>query len=184
MWANNRLAALLVAVLPTSAFAQDQATLRSFVVPQAVTLETGDSWETGGQLYRLYGVQSCLSGTIALARDGKQVDCGSLSLARLGAILSTGAVSCQPIGKARDNAIFSVCAVNMSGATIDIGTALISSGYAFSAAFPDGKPVDMNYLVAELTAKSSGEGLWAYRFPHPVQTLLNSEQTSKQGTNQ
>lgn len=180
MRANNRFIALLVAVLPTSAFAQDQVTSTEFVVPKSVTLQTGDSWETGGQLYRLYGVQSCLRGTIAVARDGKQVDCGSISLARLGAILSTGAVSCQPIGKAHDNAIFSICAVNMSGATIDIGTALISSGYAFSAAFPDGKPVDMNYLVAELTAKGAGEGLWAYQFPHPVQTLLNSKQTAKQ----
>jgi endonuclease YncB( thermonuclease family) len=184
MKTSKLLVGVLFSVLSSSLLAHAQTVGQSFTVPKNVTLYSGDSWRSGGQLYRLYGVQSCLRGTAAIAKDGTKSDCGDLSLARLGALLSTGTVSCQPIGKARDNAIFGICAVNISGDTIDIGTALISSGYAFSAVFPDGKPVDMNYLVAELTAKGSGEGLWAYQFPHPVQTLLNTRQTAKQGASQ
>jgi endonuclease YncB( thermonuclease family) len=178
------LVGLFLTVLSSTAQAQERSTDQSISVPKNVTLQSGDSWESRGQLYRVYGVQSCLRGTTAVAKDGKKLDCGDLSLARLGAVLSTGKVSCQPIGRARDNAIFAICALNMSGATVDVGTALISSGYAFSAVFPDGKPVGRNYLVAELTAKASGDGLWAYQFSHPVQMLLNTQQTAKQGTSQ
>lgn len=169
--------ASLSLVAPASA---QTVAMKSFDVPKNITLQTGDSWVSNGQLYRLYGVQSCLRGTTAVAVDGSKTDCGDLSLAQLGAILTTSTVSCQPIGSANDNAIFTVCVASLSGSALDIGTALISSGYAFAATYPDGTPVDMNYLVAELTAKGTGAGLWAFKFPHPVQALLNGQQARKE----
>ena len=56
--------------------------------------------------------------------------------------------------------------------TIDVGTALIASGYAFAAVSKTGAPVNPNYLVTELVAKNARQGLWAGAFTHPVQMLL------------
>jgi endonuclease YncB( thermonuclease family) len=166
-------ATTIAATLPP---AYGQQVASSFAVPKNITLQTGDTWESDGQVYRLYGVQSCIRGSIAIDAAGNKRDCGSLSLAQLGGLFQTAAVTCQPIGRARDDAIFAVCAAEIEGSTIDVGTAMISSGFAFAATYPDGNAVNMGYVVAELTAKSAREGLWAYKFPHPVQALLQTSQ--------
>ncbi|RWG41486.1 MAG: thermonuclease family protein [Mesorhizobium sp.] len=163
---------IAAALLP----AHGQEVAPSFAVPKNITLQTGDTWVFNGQVYRLYGVQSCIRGSIAIDAAGNKRDCGSLSLAQLGGLFQTATVTCQPIGRARDNAIFAVCAAEIDGSTIDVGTAMISSGFAFAATYPDGNAVNISYVVAELTAKGAGEGLWAYRFPHPVQALLRTSQ--------
>jgi endonuclease YncB( thermonuclease family) len=168
------LTATAIAATLLPAYGQQVAS--SFAVPKNITLQTGDTWEFNGQVYRLYGVQSCIRGSIAIDAAGNKRDCGSLSLAQLGGLFQMAAVTCQPIGRARDNAIFTVCAAEIDGSTIDVGTAMISSGFAFAATYADGNAVNVSYVVAELTAKHSGEGLWAFKFPHPVQALLRSSQ--------
>ncbi|SJM33648.1 putative Succinoglycan biosynthesis protein [Mesorhizobium delmotii] len=168
------LTAMTIAATLLPAYGQQVAS--SFTVPKNITLQTGDTWEFNGQVYRLYGIQSCIRGSIAVDAAGNKRDCGSLSLAQLGGLFQTAAVTCQPIGRARDDAIFTVCAAEIEGSTIDVGTAMISSGFAFAATYADGNAVNVSYVVAELTAKGSGEGLWAFKFPHPVQALLRSSQ--------
>jgi endonuclease YncB( thermonuclease family) len=88
-------------------------------------------------------------------------------------------VTCQPIGYAIDKATFVVCAADLDGNTIDVGTALISTGYAFAAMNTKGQAVSTNYLVAEINAKMDHDGLWAMRFRHPVQLLLKQAQERK-----
>ncbi|TIU29653.1 MAG: thermonuclease family protein [Mesorhizobium sp.] len=143
-----------------------------FLVSKSVELLTGDTWRDRGKLYRLYGVQSCLRGTIALDANGKELDCGNVSLAHLAALFSTAAVTCQPIALALDNATFVVCGAKLGGNTIDLGTALISAGYAFAATDAKGNAVSGNYLVAEVNAKTKADGLWAMKFQHPIELLL------------
>lgn len=171
--ANNFALALtgvaLSFFLATESMAQNA---KAFQVGKAVEYETGDSWKEQGKRYRLYGVQSCLRGTPTVDSKGKSTDCGNVSLARLAAIFSSAQVSCQPIATARDNATFVVCGADMNGTTIDIGTALISTGYAFAATDTKGTAINTNYLIAELDAKMKQEGLWATKFDHPVQFLL------------
>lgn len=168
--------------MPSSAVAEEDANGPSFAVSKDVKLQTGDTWEADRYRYRLYGVQSCIRGSIAVNAAGDQHDCGSLSLAQLGALFEAATVTCQPIGRARDDAIFAVCAADLNGATFDVGTAMISSGYAFAATYPDGSAVNMSYVVAELTAKGSLQGLWAYRFLHPVQALISASRSAETET--
>lgn len=143
--------------------------------PSAVRFETGDTWAYKGRKYRLFGVQSCLRNTIYRAPEGTEADCGLQSIGSLAALFSTGSIGCQPVGTAKDDATFVVCAAQVGNATVDVGTALISSGAAFAATYPSGAPVSAVYAVAETTARENGSGLWAGRFTHPVSALLGEQ---------
>ncbi|GAA5666751.1 thermonuclease family protein (plasmid) [Nitratireductor rhodophyticola] len=156
-------------LLATTAHAQEETV--SF--PPAVRFETGDSWQYDGRKFRLFGVQACIRGTVFRAPDGAESDCGMMSIASLAALFSTGSVSCQPVGRANDDASFVVCAALLDNATVDVGTALISSGAAFAAVYPSGTPVSAAYAVAESIAKDNGSGLWSGHFTHPVAMLLD-----------
>lgn len=164
-----KLCILLAMVLGSPAFAQ-QTTIR---FTDDVAFETGDTWSHKGRKYRLFGVQSCLRGTTYRSTDGHEEDCGLRSIASLAALFSTGTGLCQPVGSTRDGATFVVCAAAIDGATVDVGTALISSGAAFAATLPSGAPVSKAYAVAELTAKENHSGLWAGTFDHPIRLLID-----------
>ncbi|MER8473648.1 thermonuclease family protein [Mesorhizobium sp. M1328] len=146
---------------------------RPFAVSKSAQLLTGDTWRDGDDLFRLYGVQSCIRGTSAEEPNGNKIDCGNTSLAHLAALFDSAAVTCQPVGYALDKAVFVVCGAQLNGETIDVGTALIATGYAFAATTAKGKAVNENYLVAEINAKMKRAGLWATTFQHPVQLLLS-----------
>lgn len=166
---RTRLSIFVVLLVVTASAAQD-GTL-SF--PFGVSFETGDTWAYEGRRFRLFGVQSCLRGTIFRSSDGQEVDCGLRSIASSAALFTTGSIGCQPVGPAKDDATFVVCAAEIDGTTIDVGTALISSGAAFAAVFPSGAPVSAAYAVAEASAKDSRSGLWEGSFDHPVAQLLD-----------
>jgi len=62
-----------------------------------------------------------------------------------------------------------------AGLRIDLATALIAQGFAFAALQPDGKPVHMPYFVAELDAKRTKSGLWAFSdLPEPNAIILRA----------
>ncbi|NTE37652.1 thermonuclease family protein [Agrobacterium tumefaciens] len=176
---KNLLGLLLVisAAMPSDGRASDNTT--PITVSKNAELQTGDTWKDGDKTYRLYGVQSCLRGTSAIGHDDERIDCGSASLAQLMAVMSSSRVTCQPIGFALDRAIFVICGAEIGGNTLDLGTALISTGYAFAAADMTGKAVNANYLVAEINAKVEREGLWAMTFQHPVSLLLREAASTK-----
>lgn len=161
---------IFAALLLATATAAQEKTL-SF--PSGVSFETGDTWGYKGRRFRLFGLQSCLRGTMFRSPDGQEFDCGMRSIASSAALFSTGTVGCQPVGPAKDEATFVVCAVEIGETTIDVGTALISSGAAFAAVFPSGAPVSAAYAVAEASAKESRNGLWEGTFDHPVAQLLD-----------
>ncbi|CAN7708883.1 thermonuclease family protein [Rhizobium sp. LjRoot98] len=158
-------------MLGSQAFGQAETIL----FPFDVTFETGDAWSHEGRKYRLFGVQSCIRGTNFRAPEGPDADCGLRSLASLAALFTTGTVGCQPVGTAKDAATFVVCAANIDDATVDVGTALISSGAAFAATLSSGAPVSAAYAVAELAAKDSRRGLWEGSFEHPADVLSGGQ---------
>ena len=58
---------------------------------------------------------------------------------------------------------------------VELGTALIASGFAFAALTQAGRPVSVPYLVAEREAKAARAGLWAFPdTPNPNIVLLNA----------
>ena len=168
---RNELSLAFALLVASTAVAQEETISFS----GGVSFETGDTWAHQGRIFRLFGVQSCLRGTTFRSPDGKEVDCGLRSIASTAALFSTDTIGCQPVGSAKDGATFVICAAEIDGMTVDVGTALISSGGAFAAVFPSGEPVSASYAIAEKTAKDSHAGLWAGSFVHPV-TLLLGEQ--------
>lgn len=156
-------------LLATTARAQEG----TISFPSAVSFETGDSWQYEGRKFRLFGVQACIRGTVYRAPDGVESDCGMQSIASLAALFSTGSIGCQPVGRAKDDASFVVCAAQIDNTTVDVGTALISSGAAFAAVFSSGAPVSAAYAIAESSARDSTSGLWSGSFIHPVSVLLD-----------
>jgi endonuclease YncB( thermonuclease family) len=177
---NRRQLVLILAIAAVPEFTLAGSTGTSFSVPANIQIETGDTWSQDGRKYRLYGVQSCLRGTNFIAAS-EIVDCGLMSLAQFAALFQTVPVSCQTVALAKDGAEFAVCRARIGiggdgNNVVDLGTALIASGFAFAATDQTGTAVNANYLIAELVAKKNRSGLWAGEFRHPVQMLVNGSE--------
>ena len=127
-----------------------------FDVPQVgVAFATGDTWTQNGQTMRLYGVQSCIRGTTFTNPLGVKTDCGEASLAYLAAVIRDTRPQCAPVAQiGEQRAILVVCSAHVGSSTLDLGTVLITEGFAFAAFTNDAKPVYMPYLVAELVDRA------------------------------
>lgn len=126
-----------------------------------IALESGETWSEGGQRYRLYGVQSCLRGTTFTNKAGVKRDCGEASLSVLVAFIKDTRPACAPVAKGA-TVVYVVCFATVGGQKLDLGTVLISQGYAFAALDPQGLPLNPAYAVAEQDAKTHKAGLWAF----------------------
>ena len=149
----------------------------TFAIPQAgVIFVTGDTWVQNGRQMRLFGVQSCLRGTSFTNASGVKTDCGEASLAYLAAIVRDTQPSCAPIAEIVDpRSTIVVCNAHVGPSTLDLGTVLITQGFAFSAFTNTATPVYMPYLIAQMAAKKRKAGLWAAPdLPDPNGVLLNA----------
>jgi endonuclease YncB( thermonuclease family) len=171
-------------VLPALGGAQTQtaAALPVFNFPQSgVTFQTGDTWSANGQTFRLYGVQSCIRGTFFTNAAQKLTDCGEASVAYLAALVRDAKPRCTAIAQAAEPPmIFAVCAAHIGNNTLDLGTVLITQGFAFAATDTAGKPTKFEYAVAEREASRAKRGLWsASDLPHPSTILMNAARTAR-----
>lgn len=162
------------------AFAEAPAS-RWFPVPANALYLTGDSWSDAGVTYRLYGVQSCLRGTMFTNAHGLQRDCGEASLAMLIALTRDLRPQCYDAAEQpATRTVFVFCVATRitgagAGSRIDLGTALIATGFAFAALKPDGQPVHAPYFVAQLVAQRTKAGLWAFTdLPDPNPIILRA----------
>lgn len=170
-------AALIFALTPARA----ESSASWFPPPPTAVYQTGDSWTDRGVTYRLYGVQSCLRGTNFTNAHGLKRDCGEASLAMLIALTRDLRPQCyEAMSLPQANTIFVFCIAQPTqgagaGSRIDLGTALIATGYAFAALQPDGTPVHPPYLVAQTVAAKSHAGLWAFPdLPEPNAIILRA----------
>ncbi|GLS18045.1 succinoglycan biosynthesis protein exoi [Labrys miyagiensis] len=158
-----------------------------FAVPQSgVTLITGDTWQQNGLQMRLYGVQSCIRGTQYTNPAGARLDCGEASAVMLGALIKDTRPACTPIAQINGTAesepatILVVCTAHVGANNLDLGTIMITQGYAFAAFTLAGKPVYTPYIVAEAAAKNAKVGLWAAQdLQDPNAILFNAVNASK-----
>ncbi|GGB09326.1 succinoglycan biosynthesis protein exoi [Brucella endophytica] len=183
----KKLAFILAAVmLPCgAASAEDGQAANSnpiFPVPPNVTFLSGDTWNQGGTIVRLYGVQSCIRGTKVKVSAEKTTDCGEISMVYLAGLVKNTAPQCQGIAETtQPKQYLVVCKANVGGQQVDLGTALILSGFAFSAYNPDGTPTSMQYVVAEEQARNQKAGLWAFPdFPYPTAILMKAVKPREQ----
>ena len=132
-----------------------------FDIGTTITLETGDTWVQDHQKYRLYGVQSCLRGTFFTSKDNMKRDCGEASMAVLAAYVHDTKPVCAPVIKG-EQLTYVMCYANVAGKALDLGTILISTGFAFAALNKQGIPYNPAYSVAEQQAREKKAGLWAF----------------------
>jgi len=185
-----RYFALAVAWLPftTPAYAQAesprqpapaQAPAKSspvFDISQSgVEFQTGDTWKQNGQTFRLYGVQSCIRGTQITNQAGAKNDCGEASVAYFAALIRDTKPRCSALAQSGSPpVIYTVCASHIGKNSLDLGTVLITQGFAFAATDANGKPINFQYAVAEGEAQKAKRGLWAAaELPYP-NTILNN----------
>lgn len=133
-----------------------------------VTLESGDTWVDQGQKYRLYGAQACLRGTSYTDKSSVVRDCGDASLAVFAAYIKDTHPLCAPTAKTTD-VTYVMCISTVGDQHIDLGTALITNGYAFAALNDAGMPFLPQYAVAEQSARNAKIGLWQFKdVQHPA----------------
>lgn len=152
-----------------------------FSVPANAVFLTGDSWSDGGVTYRLWGVQSCLRGTSFTNAHGVSRDCGEASLAMSVAMIRDLQPHCYAAASLpQQKTYFVICSAARSegagkGSRIDLGTALIATGFAFAALRPDGTAVHVPYGVAQDMAREKRAGLWAFPdLPDPNARILQA----------
>ncbi len=150
-------------------------------IPSQAIYETGDAWIVGETRYRLYGVQSCLRGATFTNALGVRRDCGEASLAVLASLVHDLQPLChQAAYRAETKTAFLFCFANLTegparGARVDLGTALITLGWAYAAVGPDGRAIHSPYAVAEQLAKGAHAGLWAFPdAPNPNASILRA----------
>lgn len=132
-----------------------------FDLKPGVTLETGETWSDGSRRYRLYGVQSCIRGTSYTDRQGQKRDCGEASLSMFAAYIKDTQPVCAPTAKTSD-LTYVVCYATVAGDRLDLGTIMVSQGFAFAALDASGLPVFPAYSVAEQDARARNAGLWQF----------------------
>jgi len=176
----------LVAALSTSPTLAQTKPSPWFPVPADANYETGDTWTAGGKRYRLYGVQSCLRGTSFTNAKGVKRDCGEASLAMLVSLvrdLRPMCYSAANVDYGRTVLVFCFATMeqgNSKGSRVDLGTALISIGYAFASVTQGGSPIYAPYLIAEGQAKNTKSGLWAFPdMPDPNAIILLNYKSPK-----
>ncbi|TQI65240.1 endonuclease YncB(thermonuclease family) [Bosea sp. AK1] len=160
-----------------------------FAVPKGAVFTTGDTWTYAGETHRLYGVQACLRGTSFTNGSGARIDCGEASLTMLVALVRDLNPLCYSAGwQAASKTRFVICVAQPSqgagaGSRIDLGTALISSGWAFAAVSPVGAAVHEPYLIAQAVARKERLGLWQFPdMPDPNAIILRQIRTGAAAT--
>ena len=157
--------------IPGNAMSQTTATNPAsqwFSIADSAVYETGDTWLVGDTRFQLYGVQSCLRGSTFTNGNGVKRDCGEASLAVLVSLVRDLRPQChQAASRPETKTVFIFCFATVTqgpanGSRIDLGTAMISMGYAFASIKPDSQPVHLPYFVAQLVAQRAKSGLWAF----------------------
>jgi len=150
---------------------------RAFSVPRVgVTILTGDSWEQSGHTVRLYGVEACARGKFYKDQNGILQDCGHVSLAMLAALLRDTNPVCTPIATISLSrpTVLAVCKARIRERTVDIGSMMITRGFAFAATTDQGEPVYLPYFAQQSIARRSRSGLWAFNdVPVPSRGVAN-----------
>lgn len=177
----HALAAIVAPWLSLNAALAQTPAARWVSVPATARYLTGDSWSDAGVTYRLYGVQSCLRGTRFTNAHGVARDCGEASLAMLVALTRDLQPQCYDAAERPETkTVFVFCVATRAtgagaGSRIDLGTALIATGFAFAALKPDGQPVHEPYFVAQIVAQRAKAGLWAFAdLPDPNAIILRA----------
>jgi endonuclease YncB( thermonuclease family) len=158
LWKGGLVGLVVAAVAPSLGLAGEKIIHPS----EQSQIYDGRRWHDHGQTYELFGVDTCPRGLLLRSATDKNMDCGALATARLAAFFATAKIACKIVAETGTNEVPVVCTAEIGDHTLDLGLAMVSTGYAFASLAADGRPVIQNYLVAELSAKIGKHGLWAF----------------------
>ncbi|WP_077993469.1 thermonuclease family protein [Bartonella choladocola] len=131
-----------------------------FDVPSNVIILTGHSWNQGGVIVRLYGVEACHDSSFGLALDS---NCSEAAKVFLAALITNGHPKCRGIYQSSATSSYlTICSITLNGNTTDMGMSMIVSGYAKSALDHKNQPINIEYGEAEKLARLEKSGLWGY----------------------
>ncbi|OLP55784.1 hypothetical protein BJF92_09120 [Rhizobium rhizosphaerae] len=161
--ASAVVAAIWLFSMPASIEAQTPPAAGT--APQTVVL-SGDSWQQGEKVFRLYGVQSCLRGSVYMDQTGERKDCGAVAAAMLAAFLRDTRPRCRSVAQIRTAStsptVLVACSASIATQELDLGSMMIGQGFAFAALTDLGQPVYASYLAQEILAQEAQKGLWAF----------------------
>jgi endonuclease YncB( thermonuclease family) len=150
-----------------------------FELTKGVVFETGDTWDSGGRRFRLYGLQSCLRGTSYTDSSGLKRDCGEASIAVLAAFIKDTSPVCAAVAEQSD-LTYVACYAMFAGKRLDLAMMMIMEGYCFASLNSDGLPIYPPYAVAEQEARETGKGLWQFKdVQHPAILLSHAANSSR-----
>ena len=187
--ARLRPAIALVAALSTTSTLAQTKPSPWFPIPpdaQSMKLATRGLLEANAIVFTACN-HACAAPSFTNAKGVKR-DCGEASLAMLVSLVRDLRPMCYAaanIDYGRTVLVFCFATMEQGrnkGSRLDLGTALISIGYAFASVTLDGRPVYSPYLVAEAQAKNTKSGLWAYPdMPDPNAIILENYKPPKPG---
>lgn len=137
-------------------------------IAQGTVFESGEGWMTNDKRFRLYGVRACERGRSFTNASGVKHDCGEASLAMLVSLIRDLSPVCTEVAKDEKAGVTHVICLALpdrgaaKGSRIDLGTALISSGFGFALRDAAGIAIHREYAVAEEVAKHGRNGLWRH----------------------
>ncbi len=167
--------------LPSRTQSQPPEAAQFAIARSGVAFVTGDTWIQNNQMFRLYGVQSCLRGTQFTNVAGVANDCGEASIAYFAALIRDTSPVCTPIFEVgTPPTIYVVCQAQVGVATLDLGAIIVTQGFGFASSAVNGantRPLYLPYSVAESDAKLHKRGLWAGTFTHLVIALSKVQES-------
>ena len=125
------------------------------IISGRATATDGDSLRVGGERIRLVGVDAPEYDQICGDRDGANWRCGEAARLLLAGQVGRGDTQCLTAGRDRYGRILAHCRT----AEGDLGQILVSAGLAVA---------EGEYVLAELSARASGSGIWAGSFDLPL----------------
>jgi|TARA_B110000261_G_C12879798_1_gene275954 endonuclease YncB( thermonuclease family) len=129
--------------------------------PQIYSIVDGDTLKRNGVRYRLEGIDAPEVNQICTIGD-REWECGLAATIYLEQLHEEGGFECQKLGLDRYKRILARCYISKAGNRIDIGSLMVSEGYALAY-----RKYSKDYINDENRAKESKRGLWKSSFTKP-----------------
>jgi len=129
--------------------------------PLTYSIVDGDTLKRNGVRYRLQGMDAPEINQICTIGE-REWECGLAATIYLEQLHGEDGFECQDLGRDRYKRILARCYISKAGNRIDVGSLMVSEGYALAY-----RKYSKDYINDENRAKEDKRGLWKSRFTKP-----------------